>query len=677
MKINNFSLIIELLISFLVLNSVLHIECRRRKIVINNRITAYPFASQAMTSVESIKLPKPGPPLLSKSLDELDPTVGITKDQFIAAIPFSLYQIDRSQLELIFLFANQDHDDILERNEWDQLNNFYVLPFEACLGYGHQNKSTNNDMTIMNNYTLTVDQFKICFEADPKSSYISFRELDRKRNPFQIIKNIISNELNSGINFYQYLFTRKAIFAWHRCHSSDLHLSKNGFNCAISHLIPNKHLTDYDKQDIYNTGLKFQFNDNALIQLDFISFLRIAHYANVYALYGKKNEFASLNKKDFLNSLIDGRETNGISEDEMDNLYLVTDSNPKTNSTEINFDTWCFFFHFHKLYDRYSKERPMQINKEEFLNLLNDEETPIKIVMAIDTSFSNFDESQYLEASIILQHLRPKENNFFYSFRSKHKRMKTNLKFNRETDNSKHNNHKPTMNNKKMNKGFYYDHISLKNESNREIFFSIFLGKDLQYLSRSDYFRAFQLSNLFIDLSEKVQYEFNHDKRPFYSSIKIKNVMDKIESASQNANPPISIPQRKAIEFLKFLPDNIDMDLLTFTSLFHFENKLIKLIGSNNDESITEIELKMILENFGMKNIPDTVIDIGKKGYDKLGRRLYDIRETIKNVFTVQAVASEQMRNAYDIMKYDLKKNHELSRLFPMPKRRSQLSHLV
>jgi hypothetical protein len=659
--------------SLLVIWFIIHIESRKKKGENNNRLSAFPNPWEAPTSVEQLNLPKPGPPLFSDALNELDPSKGITKEQFMNTVQFSLYKLDRSQTELIFDFINRNHNDIIERKEWEDFVGLYILPYEACLEWKSKENKKNNSKSNSDNknngnlFLLNKEQLKTCFEADPKTKEILFREIDEKRDPYEIMYNIISLKSKPGLNFYHYLFLRKVIFAWFQCNSSISYLSKNDFNCAISHIIPAKYLPNLEKEQIYDVGLRFQFNDNSLIQLDFISFLRIGHYANIFFNFNKKNDSSILYKDDFLKSIMEDREANQISQENVKNFYTITNTDPHKNPSKINFETFCFFFHFHKLFDRYSKERPLQISKKEFLELLEDDETPIKIVMAIDTSFTNFEEKDYQEGSLILQKYRtPRENMFFYSFRAKMKSHRLHSKGTIKNKNEKNN-----------SKGSYYDHTSIKNENNREIFFSIFTNGDSNYLIRSEYLRAFQLANLFVEIGEKVQLEFNHDLKPFYSSIKLENIIHKIEATFETANPPISLPQRKLSGYFQHLPNNISLDLLTFLSLMNFENKIPTMTGSNQNESITETDLKKILQSFGMRNMPDTVLDLSYDRRDQLNRRLFKISDIIKNVIIAQSTVSEQMREKFQIKNYDLKLNKEVSRKFPDNNRRAKSSPLV
>jgi hypothetical protein len=299
---------------------IIHIECRRKRNTPDNTMSPYPHPGEAPTSLEQLNEPKQGPPPLSRSLNELDPSKGITKAEFMNTIQFTLYQIDRSQMEMIFNFIDINHNEIIEREAWDLFVTLYVLPFESCLQWkpkddqnnSTDSQSTNQANTELGNYKLSLDQFKKCYEADPKTSKITFREKDQKRNPFQIIKNIISLESSPGINFYQYLFVRKSIFGWFQCCSSAHHIGKNDFNCAIGHILPAKALLKLERENIYDLGLKYQFNEYSLIQLDFIAYFRIAYYANVFTILERKSTFSSLYKSDFIKAIREDIETNDI-----------------------------------------------------------------------------------------------------------------------------------------------------------------------------------------------------------------------------------------------------------------------------------------------------------------------------------------------------------------------------
>ena len=63
--------------------------------------------------------------------------------------------------------------------------------------------------------------------------------------------------------------------------------------------------------------------------------------------------------------------------------------------------------------------------------------------------------------------------------------------------------------------------------------------------------------------------------------------------------------------------------------------------------------------------MPDTVIDIGKKGYDQLRRRIYIVKDVVKYMSIVQSCALENFKNKEYRRIYNIKKNLDYTRKFP------------
>jgi len=308
----------------------------------------------------------------------------------------------------------------------------------------------------------------------------------------------------------------------------------------------------------------------------------------------------------------------------------------------------------HRLFNKYSIQKPMLLHKSELLKLLKDNLTPIKTVLSIDSSFTNFGEPQYQEASLILQKKRVNENNFFYSFRQDASETIRSMTLNSTVNSS-------------------YYHESSDNNTNREIFFSIFADRDRNYWTKKNYYRAFQLANLYVGLEELVNAEF--DKRPFISQIPSRIITEKIQHVYETVNPPISQIQRRNFAFYKVFPREVNIDLLVFLSVENFPFRIAT--GLKFPTTIIETNLKMILQDMGMKNMPDTVLDVARKGSDHLRRRVFNTHKSAQNVLLVQAVASELMRNKNNYEKHKLRNNSDLSRLYPRSDRRFISSPLV
>ena len=76
------------------------------------------------------------------------------------------------------------------------------------------------------------------------------------------------------------------------------------------------------------------------------------------------------------------------------------------------------------------------------------------------------------------------------------------------------------------------------------------------------------------------------------------------------------------------LPREIQLDILDYLALENFETKVNAHKNDSNDQ-INESLLKIIMKDYGMINMPDTVTDLGLSGTDILGRRV-DFFEKLK-----------------------------------------------
>merc|ERR1712032_1328516 len=88
------------------------------------------------------------------------------------------------------------------------------------------------------------------------------------------------------------------------------------------------------------------------------------------------------------------------------------------------------------------------------------------------------------------------------------------------------------------------------------------------------------------------------------------------------------------------LPRGVQLDIITYLALKNFELKVASHKNDSNDQ-INESLLKIIMKDYGMINMPDSVLDLSMKGNDVLGRRVYDPHETIVNLISVHASAGD------------------------------------
>ena len=179
------------------------------------------------------------------------------------------------------------------------------------------------------------------------------------------------------------------------------------------------------------------------------------------------------------------------------------------------------------------------------------------------------------------------------------------------------------------------------------------------------YYRAMIITNLFCELVS--------DQRFLVS---INDLLDKLPTLYDSIMPPISIFQRENYLLWKHLPRENHIDLLTFLNLENYRIKF-NMHKLNKIDIINETLLKIIMRDWGWNQIPDTVIDLAKRGYDPLRRRMYFVKDVLKYMLIVHSSTLENYTNRLYRIVFGLDKNIDAGRRFPEFNRRHVSSNFV
>jgi len=413
--INKIQFIINLIIFCLIISSYsLNIKSKYTsrlnvKQPIYNQLFAYPNTFEAPTSSSQLQTANYTAPLLSHALFEEDPRRKLRQKDFISSIRYAMYNLTRGEIEQIFIFADMNRDDLIDQNEWDAFTALFVFPFEACDSDG--------------DYVLNLEDFKKCFEADPRSKLVNFIDKFNEKK-YEVIMDLIGTREKQLINFSDYLIIRRALFGWKECQNANVFISVSSFKCAIKIAVPQKYHLKIDYERIYSAGIKLN-NDPGMEELEFISYLRILYFTFVFSIYSSPQDIPFIDKPQFLKAIKEDRFPTGFGLNEIEYLYDLINTNPFPQPSPMNFESFCFIFNLHRLFVRYAKKKGQQINVAELGELMEDFLFPLTIRYSIDASISHLKTPNFLEASIILQRLRINERDFYFSFKSIEKANKT------------------------------------------------------------------------------------------------------------------------------------------------------------------------------------------------------------------------------------------------------------
>ena len=301
-------------------------------------------------------------------------------------------------------------------------------------------------------------------------------------------------------------------------------------------------------------------------------------------------------------------------------------------------------------------ERPLQISKDEVMKAMGDTYWPEEVLQALDMATTDFTEPQYLEVTNILQRLRVNERDFyirsFLELSSEKESTKVETKIEKvkvaqdasSSTNSLHN--KTTINNG------YWDRKP--NMANRKVYFDTMTGMDKRYWTQEIFFRAASMSNFFVAI---------HGEDDKNWLIGTTTFIEIVPTHWETAIPVVGLNMRSNYNYYKMLPKEIQLDILDYMQLENFQRKVQSHKNDSNDQ-INEGLLKIIMKDYGMINMPDTVIDLTTKGTDILGRRLFDPKTTLTSIITIQAAAGDDIRSKNRIKDFGLKENKDPSRTF-------------
>ena len=576
-----------------------------------NQTSPYPNYYEAAVKNNDLKSSGYSIPKLSKVMNELDPTKKYKLEEFTSIIKFQQYNLSLGELTQIFLFIDVNKDSVMDIEEWESFANLFLLPFEACMTHSIDKSDTN---IFKFGYYLNVNELKFCFDKDPRAKNLVFRRRNQSDYIEFLAKNLSKYSINNkgdksqyAVNIFTYLFIRKSLFSWDKCSSTSKYISVSAFRCAITTNVPNKYTLKSSIDKIYKVGLELSQQDNALIQLDFIDYTRVAYIYYCFTVI-KNNDNDFLEETQFIKAIKEDVFPTNFTEKEINIIFSITKG-------PLEFEGFGFFLSTHLLFNFYSIEKPFVLNEDEYFNMLLDEYFPVNFIMQVDSSEINFTKEEYQEVSLVLQRYRTNENKFYFGFKQDGS-SNTSAIYTSSTVNSKYHDIKPNIISRKASYGI--------------------IGSSMGNL-----YRALHLSKIYNNLCGKDNNTSQNLTNQFVcNSVEINQRLEKVAEETI----PLLNPNYKEFSFYKSVDKEFKIDFLSFLGIEFFNDNLG--IRENKNKNINETTLKEFLKRTQMENIQDTVLDLAKSSpiEDKLKRRLFNPEKLKFNIFTVQIAASERRR---------------------------------
>ena len=395
------------------------------------------------------------------------------------------------------------------------------------------------------------------------------------------------------------------MYAWTKCSSDQYFMTFTAFKCAIGYIGPHTYIHREVLENIYQYAIDKIANDLSIVQMDFLTFVKTSFYINAFSLFGAYRETFTLSKRTFVQTAVkEDILPNNFDEREINYIFTLTATNgDKDTDQYVNFETFAFFYNINRLFNIYSKEKPTLISVAEAKEALKSTLCPIKTVIAIDKSFTNCEENEYRDSTVHDFSVNRHEEGFYFSF--KQDGTERTAAFDK--------------------KGLVYP--DQPNEANRQVFFEIFTGKIIGYLTKEEFYRAFSTAEMFTHYLTRGSW-----------AVGISTLISNLPKDYENFIPKIGIHHRNGFTIYKQLPP-YTIDILTFCSVEAFQDKV------NLHEPVDETQIKRVLKDFGMKNMPSRIYIEHNETITPIRQRSYNAYDFIRKVISAQAYCSQVKRD--------------------------------
>lgn len=295
----------------------------------------------------SFLAPKKTLPKLSSVV--LDPNPhGLTEfNSFL--ISLSPYNLTQGETRAFFRLCDRDRDDRISAEEWENCVNLFVNPYEStCL-------SSKND------YLLKASDLKKCLTLDVFD--VVPTETTTKEKPEDVLLHALNREDEKKANFMDYVFLRRASFAWREC-SVDNRLNKRRMECALSATTPQKRKFLPVSNQVFNIGIqlyKTKVKENEAF-LDYYSFVKIAYIYYYFNEFELPFQEEYLSKKALIRGIEDQILPTSVNVELAHKIFYALDPDNHGNKLRIDFAGYASLNHLLRVYKKQAQKSKKKLN---------------------------------------------------------------------------------------------------------------------------------------------------------------------------------------------------------------------------------------------------------------------------------------------------------------------------
>lgn len=490
----------------------------------------------------------------------------------------------------LYVFANMYVRDWMMCDA-DESGTMSFDEFEACM----------KNSTFLNNIKIPNKDF---------ADYVPNNGIKPKdtKNYYKAIFVLFDEKKWGFLNFLQYMNLRLYSFSLRFCGVSGPYLDEVGFECALDVVANYKSISRPKVKAIYNFIVEMVYSEN-LRTLDFISFVSFTQPIRLYARINTKED-DDVRKAD-LDLALDSDILPPRYSQEINNIIFKLIETIDVYGSSLDLESFMFYDYFLKAFTTFSFKRKGHLNRKEFFNLIESKfflpirfRNEIGLIPQYNLTRNSYKMYMFSKA------FYSEEDHLYKSFLE----MESNINSKKNNINSKKYSTRHRKNNLQGIEPEQYG-----SDPGYPIKTSFLNGTDSERRMNVSYSAHRSSDILFnildLDGDDFINfYDFGHFTQVCYLFSKIDTfIKGRISTesfreliSSWNDFPSISYLFKDRVNKLNLLDNNSVMDISLALAVIKIEDAVkIQGKGSSNPSFLGEIELKLILKNFNMENIPE------------------------------------------------------------------------
>lgn len=532
------------------------------------------------------------------------------------------FNMNDGELKELFSYMLFRQEKVINENSLNIFSTLYVRDWVLCDADSSGTMTFKEFMTCMKNSTY------LNFLVLPPNEFASRPVYNNTEVYYNTIFRLLDEKNWGYLNFLQFMYLRLYAFSWRYCSVFAPYIDENSFECALEVVANYKALSRSKLKNLYRFGLELSYTENYK-NMDFISFMQIAEPVRLFAKINSKQD-EDLTRSEFERALDNGILPARFNQDIVNMFFFLTDEKDRYGEN-IDLMSFVFYDFFLKIFHVYSIDRPMYLNRTEFINVIDypDDLFPTrmrdeiglipqynlthqsyKMYMFTNILYSEKDHlyKAFLETSANTE-LKEKNSNT----------LKSNLK---KFSSRSLSNNQYDINARPIN---YPIRSYFRNKTTTEHFYNITFSMNL---TCNKIFEMLDLDNdefiNFYDFANFMQmaWVFSSEDKYLRGRIAAEYLR---ETLTQWSNfPAISFRTRdKAYRFTQLAPE-APVDLLSLVEIMKIDDAVKMMTKRDNEAVLGELEMKRVLQQMNMEFIPDTMLNQCLRGLDSRFVPRYD-----------------------------------------------------